>query len=214
MEPWYSRPWLLVVSLLLLTICAYYCVKYIWYTPAIDLKDKGPLGDVFNGLLTPFISFFSALLIYISFKEQIRANKLIQAQWLFDRNLDILKTIKQDFNSIASGDPINSAIRGKIAVNMLANTVGTEVRDYLQEYRKLESILIELQFLIERVKQTDVESQRYIWLKLDLFYVENLEESLGVFRLGFSRHNYAGLLTDLKSEMNKFAELYKARMRL
>lgn len=45
-------------------------------TYTIDLSSSGTIGDPVNGLSAPIISFFSALLIHVTFKEQNKANKM------------------------------------------------------------------------------------------------------------------------------------------
>ena len=40
----------------------------------------GQIGDTIGGLYSPFIGLLSAVLIYISFKEQVKANRLLQVQ--------------------------------------------------------------------------------------------------------------------------------------
>jgi hypothetical protein len=72
-----------------------------------DLREKGQLGDAVNGLSAPVISFFSAILIYITFKQQVKANRLqtiiserISEQWEFDAILKVFKEIQDEFNTI------------------------------------------------------------------------------------------------------------------
>ena len=40
----------------------------------IDFSETGQIGDTIGGLTAPFINLLSAVLIYLTFKEQINAN--------------------------------------------------------------------------------------------------------------------------------------------
>lgn len=46
------------------------------FIQAFNLSDKGQIGDVIGGISTPFISLAGAILVFLSFKEQVTANRL------------------------------------------------------------------------------------------------------------------------------------------
>lgn len=54
----------------------------IWITDHFffDYLKTGTFGDTIGGLTAPIIGFFSALLIYLSFRAQIKANYIVQSQ--------------------------------------------------------------------------------------------------------------------------------------
>lgn len=63
---------------------------YLFVNPIWNLNDRAALGDAINGLTAPAIGIAGAILIYISFKEQVKANKF-QFQTLHEqRELDLL----------------------------------------------------------------------------------------------------------------------------
>lgn len=43
-----------------------------------DYSSSGQIGDTIGGITAPFINGLAALLVFITFKEQVKANKLIQ----------------------------------------------------------------------------------------------------------------------------------------
>ena len=74
----------------------------------LDLSNKGSLGDAVNGLSAPIISFFSALLIYITFREQnkankiqVEANRILQNQWRFDTYLKLFEQIQNSIEKVS-----------------------------------------------------------------------------------------------------------------
>ena len=42
-----------------------------------DFTDSGSIGDTIGGTTAPFIGFFAAVLVYLSFRQQLRANEII-----------------------------------------------------------------------------------------------------------------------------------------
>lgn len=58
-----------------------------------DASETGPIGDTIGGITAPIIGFMSAILIYISFREQIRANELLASF----RKEDVLRNDLNDF---------------------------------------------------------------------------------------------------------------------
>src|SRR5687767_14847982 len=48
---------------------------YLLIGPPIDIHNKAALGDFINGLTAPLIGIIGAILIYISFKEQVKSNR-------------------------------------------------------------------------------------------------------------------------------------------
>jgi len=47
----------------------------------VDFTATGNIGDTIGGITAPFLSIIGSILIYLAFKEQIRANDLIQKQY-------------------------------------------------------------------------------------------------------------------------------------
>lgn len=46
----------------------------------IDFNTTGQIGDTIGGITAPFINIAAAILVYLSFKEQIKANKLLSKE--------------------------------------------------------------------------------------------------------------------------------------
>jgi hypothetical protein len=72
-----------------------------------DLGDKGSLGDAMNGLTAPVITLGSAVLIYLTFKEQnkanqnqLNANREFSEQATVDTYTNTFSEIKSEFESL------------------------------------------------------------------------------------------------------------------
>jgi hypothetical protein len=48
---------------------------YLLVGPPLNIDDKAALGELINGLTAPIIGIAGAILIYISFKEQVKSNR-------------------------------------------------------------------------------------------------------------------------------------------
>mgnify|MGYP001282232232 CR=1 FL=1 len=74
----------------------------------LNFTNKGQIGDTIGGLTSPFLNGLAAILIYIAFKEQVKANtnfmnmeerKIIIEQINYIQNYNIVKDV-QDFNNL------------------------------------------------------------------------------------------------------------------
>lgn len=74
-------------------------------------EKTGVIGDTIGGVTAPFVNFISAILVFYAFKEQIKANKLIQRQIkaesklkredeIFKYSISLLNKIQSDFSSL------------------------------------------------------------------------------------------------------------------
>jgi hypothetical protein len=59
--------------------------------PGLDLSKTGDIGDTIGGITAPFLNIFGSLLIYVSFREQYKANQIQQKAIL-----DELKSTSQE----------------------------------------------------------------------------------------------------------------------
>ena len=77
---------------------------YLLISPWVNLNDKAAIGDAVNGLTAPIIGIIGAVLIYISFREQVKTNRF-QFQSLHEqREWDLLfrlyEELKEDLKSL------------------------------------------------------------------------------------------------------------------
>jgi len=111
-----------IFGLLVLFIFPILTTQYnLWF----DFTSTGPIGDTIGGLTSPIIGFFSALLIYLSFRAQIKANYIVQSQIEkqeknenekkeieFINNL--LNQLREEINEFEITNHIGKASEGKI----------------------------------------------------------------------------------------------------
>jgi len=60
-------------------------------------ESTGPIGDTIGGITAPFINGLAAVLVYIAFKEQVKANQLVQDQFKKQEKEDIRKSFESTF---------------------------------------------------------------------------------------------------------------------
>lgn len=81
-----------------------------------DFTSTGSIGDTVGGITAPFLSVVGSVLVYIAFKEQVRANQLVQEQFRFQQFesqfYEMLKLHKENVNEIE----INAKRREQIKV--------------------------------------------------------------------------------------------------
>jgi len=65
-----------------------------------DFTNTGQIGDTVGGLTAPIIGFFSTLLIYFSFRAQIKANYIVQSQIDDQKKEDELKSLMEIYKEI------------------------------------------------------------------------------------------------------------------
>lgn len=76
----------------------------------VDFTKTGNIGDTIGGITAPFLSLLGSVLVFIAFKEQIKANKLVQAQFSLQQFetqfFEMLKLHKDNVNEmfLATGD--------------------------------------------------------------------------------------------------------------
>ena len=65
-----------------------------------NYSDKGQIGDTIGGITAPFINAIGAILVFIAFKEQVKANDLIKEQQYFQH-------IQEQINRLEDEEFIN-----------------------------------------------------------------------------------------------------------
>lgn len=74
----------LLIGLIIIAIAPYLYVKFNWFD--IPYNDTGEIGDTIGGLTAPFINLIGAVLVYMSFMEQKRANEIQISELEKDRH--------------------------------------------------------------------------------------------------------------------------------
>lgn len=74
----------------------------------VVFSDKtGVIGDTIGGITAPFINLLAAYLVYISFKEQVKANKILSKETSYNFIRSLYNDINNDYNSLLLKDSYN-----------------------------------------------------------------------------------------------------------
>lgn len=102
---------LLVIGMILILFATVYIFTRNAFYNDFDLSKSGAIGDTIGGITAPVINLIGAILVYLSFKAQIIANK-IQFKFITDeiksreneRNyeltIELFKQFKEDFSKL------------------------------------------------------------------------------------------------------------------
>lgn len=182
---------ILVAFILLLTILLN---KSQSFNSALELisndgEGYGQIGDLFNGLITPILTIISILFLYRAFKQQFRANDLIQAFELersFKQDLQLIKKQAKVCSTVL--EVIKKKSNTELAIYLEPNS-NSEIKDLIliinQFWRMLERTENELGNSIVIDKQL-VMLKEEIWQMMSLYYLSNLKDiyrRLGSFEL-------------------------------
>lgn len=80
----------------LATISAPYILTQFSLWPYLDFSETGSIGDTIGGITAPIINLFAAFLVYLAFREQVKAND-IQVEALDEERK--VRKIESSFNT-------------------------------------------------------------------------------------------------------------------
>jgi hypothetical protein len=134
---------------------------YLLAGPPIDIHSKAALGDTINGLTAPLIGIIGAILIYISFKEQVKSNRFHfqalheQREWdllyrLYEELKVDLKNLQQHYGTRYNENDILDAFMNKVIADDLAVSPYPDVSKYLDYVFK------QFAFLSLRISQNSI----------------------------------------------------------
>jgi hypothetical protein len=126
------------IGVILILIAAVFFITRTALSDEICLDSStGVIGDTIGGITSPIIGLIGAILVYLSFQEQIKANAiqigisreqsdLRDKERNFDVNMDLFKQIKEDYQKISYANHF-----GETALRVYyKNIKNLEVRDY------------------------------------------------------------------------------------
>ena len=92
---------LLLVLLILVTIYPIYFIfnNHLW-SKISDVQTTGQFGDTINGISAPFIGLLGAILIYLTLRSQVNANKIQRDLNEYKNVLDTIELLNQNKNVI------------------------------------------------------------------------------------------------------------------
>ncbi len=78
----HERTWLsrnsgyLFLIAFIITLTSPYFVTQVSIWPHVNFSETGSIGDTIGGITAPIINLFAAFLVYLAFREQVKANEL------------------------------------------------------------------------------------------------------------------------------------------
>lgn len=134
---------------------------YLLSGPPIDIRDKAALGELINGLTAPLIGILGAILIYISFREQVKSNRFQfqalheQREWellyrLYEELKDDLKNLQLHYGGRHAQNDILDVFMNAVITDDLEASPYPDVSKYL------DYIFKQFAFLSLRISQNDI----------------------------------------------------------
>ncbi|HEX9827953.1 MAG TPA: hypothetical protein VGA80_15245 [Flavobacteriaceae bacterium] len=212
---------ILIIGIILLLFGSLYIFTRPAYWNSFDFSETGQIGDTIGGITAPIINIIGAILIFLSFKAQINANK-IQFKLLSqemenqkkDRNfqvtLEIFQSLKNDYQNLE-----NESFRGQGALNSFVNSIKSywdekDFKNHLQKtiYADWKFIMAEYDLISYHIESSEFREneQRRLSALLKNYYFSQLEYANNILIKEFEKHNIeSDILSILKSsiEFNK-----------
>ena len=135
----------------------------------IEAESLGQFGDAFTGVTGPFINGLAAILIFIAFKAQVKANEIFRKQESLKVILGQIKELRDDRSHIKE---MISAIESRIT--WLQHPQKIIMIDLLNT---ISYLLNEISLTIDLVDKTLVEKE-FAWKKLRLLYIVKYKDMM------------------------------------
>lgn len=129
-----------------------------------DYSSTGEIGDTIGGLTAPFLNGIAAILVFIAFREQVKANKLLSSQYEYDRinnQIDRISDKDIDLNDLLSQLQTN---HGWITNNQ------HNINNYINLLNKILYFSSDFEVCLNQIENFD-GNKSLLWKKLYYLYV-------------------------------------------
>ncbi|MBL7934265.1 MAG: hypothetical protein JNM51_00470 [Bacteroidia bacterium] len=152
-----------------------------------DLRDKGALGDAINGLTAPVITLGSAIVVYLTFREQNKANKEFSDHAIEETYSRTFSEIKSEFENLtlrtrAKFSDGTKHIVERRGVDALRKFVDGFTKIYIPKeghflMKDLSYICQELTALTNEIHQSNLPfaKKQYLLLRINRFFVAKMD---------------------------------------
>ena len=127
------------------TISAPYIFTQFSIWPYIDFTNTGSIGDTIGGITAPIINIFAALLVYLAFREQVKANdiqvealneerKIRKVESSFSTALTELNWCSNEYDQLEYG-----GVLGTMAIDELMKKkkfTENQIKNFMKESRR------------------------------------------------------------------------------
>lgn len=181
-----------------------------------DFSKTGQIGDTIGGITAPVINLIGAVLIFISFKAQINANK-IQFRLLeteiknqkFDRNfqitLELFKELKEDFQNLEyknnSGKPALNIFTNEI--KRFRNKAAVESHGRKPIYNNWYFIIHEYNLILNHIDKAEIRTgeKEQLFSMINKYYDTQLSFPTRILRKQFEKFKMAPNTLNLIKEI-------------
>lgn len=87
----------LIIVFLIFTFLAPYLFSK-GYSGIVFNADTGAIGDTIGGITAPFINLLAAFLVWISFREQVKANKMLSSETSYNFTKALINDLRSTFD--------------------------------------------------------------------------------------------------------------------
>jgi len=190
-----------------------------------DLSKYSGLGDAINGLMSPFVAMIAAILMFIAFWVQYKANeqqmqkleeqtKRSTAQFDFNSFYEIFKGFKNEFDSWNYKSPQSSIEgSGKDGLSVFDNDLQNYQRIHVDHHRKtvdeinyFTEILLSVALSVRNSESLDLESKSLLVVLIVTFYSKKMEKELNNLKINLGQIGEDLSVTLLQQNMNLLHE--------
>lgn len=232
---WYKKKtiWFFCIGIILIFLMPLILTQGAFYS-IFNFSETGPIGDTIGGITAPFIGLLGATLVYISFEEQRKANKIQIDFLLFTANKERLMIesdeIPKLFNSFSfsNKDKVGIDALKPFIANLhnldnqsihIRNHIHDNIYNYAQKFSSfllLISAHINTLNKLTNVKENNDEQQSYVnyyIIKLHIFIKEislsyHIDNIIGSFssdnEFKNKLHYLLNACNNYKDSMNQF----------
>jgi hypothetical protein len=149
---------ILVIAVILLPSAFVLLLSQDFVAGALDLKDKTEVANLINGLTAPIIGLVGGVLVYLSFRTQVRANKIQFDALNEQRDLELLyrfyQELKEDLQRMQSeyGNKYNQPAILDSYMNYIADD-RVEADPYPEFRLYLHYVFNQFKFIGNRIKR-------------------------------------------------------------
>jgi hypothetical protein len=179
----------LLVSSIILTIITPIILTQFSSFIGFD-SNSGVIGDTIGGITSPIVNLLAAILVYVSFQEQVKANKeLIENQNIEKFNTEY-EEIKNEYSKINfEKDDLHASLKEKTfesPIDMYAQDLEIRKEGNISFEYQFKYVLYLIKYFIEEVEQSNLEyKSKFLFIKkLYQFYYSkigyHIDESISI----------------------------------
>jgi len=201
----------LVIGILLLVVVSPALFTQLEWLISFD-TDSGAIGDTIGGITAPFINILGAFLIYISFQEQVKANRQQIENQTIDRFRNDYEEIKRENYQVGfNKEELHEELSNKIfesPIDMYCRDLELRREGNITFEYQYKYVLYLIQYFIEEIEESNLSrnNKNLFIKKIYQFYFARIEYHLEESIDFGKEYKYNALFIQLAE---KISELFK-----